>query len=49
MGASGLIGAPVSGLLVGWLGPLATCFAASATMLAVVALVAATTEILRVE
>ena len=49
MGASGLVGAPVSGLLVGWLGPLATCFAASATMLAVVALVAATTEILRVE
>jgi MFS family permease len=49
MGASGLVGAPVSGLMVGWLGPLATCFAASATMLAVVALVAATTEILRVE
>jgi len=49
MGASGLIGAPLSGLMVGWIGPLATCFAASATMLAVVALVAATTEILRVE
>jgi len=49
MGASGLVGAPVSGLLVGWLGPLATCFAASLSMLAVVALVLATTEILRVE
>ena len=49
MGASGLVGAPVSGLLAGWLGPLHTCFAASATMLAVVALVAVTTEILRVE
>jgi len=49
MGASGLVGAPVSGLMVGWLGPLATCVAASATMLAVVALVAVATEILRVE
>jgi MFS family permease len=49
MGASGLVGAPVSGLMVGWLGPLATCFAASATMLAVVALVVVATEILRVE
>ena len=49
MGASGLVGAPVSGFLAGWLGPLATCLAASASMLAVVALVAATTGILRVE
>jgi hypothetical protein len=49
MGASGLVGAPVSGLMAGWLGPLATCFAASASMLAVVALVVATTEIVRVE
>jgi MFS family permease len=49
MGASGLVGAPVSGLMVGWLGPLATCFAASASMLAVVALVVVTTGILRVE
>jgi MFS family permease len=49
LGASGLVGAPVSGLLAGWIGPLATCFAASASMLAVVALVVATTEIVRVE
>jgi MFS family permease len=49
LGASGLIGAPVSGLMVGWLGPLVTCFAAGGTMLAVVAVVLATTEILRVE
>ena len=49
MGASGLIGAPVCGLMVDWLGPLATCFAASLTMLAVVAAVAAATEIVRVE
>ncbi len=49
MGASGIVGAPVSGLMVDWLGPLATCFAASLTMLVVVAAVAATTEIVRVE
>jgi MFS family permease len=49
LGASGLVGAPVSGLLVGWLGPLATCLTASAAMLAVVALVVARTEIARVE
>lgn len=49
MGASGLIGAPVSGLMVGWIGPLATCFAASASMLAVVVVVVGTTGILRVE
>ncbi len=49
LGASGLIGAPVSGFLAGWIGPLATCFAACGTMLAVVAVVLATTEILRVE
>ncbi len=49
MGASGLVGAPASGLMVGWLGPLATCFAASAAMLVVVGVVVATTEILRVE
>jgi MFS family permease len=49
MGASGLVGAPVSGLMVGWLGPLATCFAASLSMLAVVAVALATTEIARVE
>jgi MFS family permease len=49
LGASGLVGAPVSGFLAGWIGPLATCVAASASMLAVVALVVATTEIVRVE
>ena len=49
MGASGLVGAPLSGFLVGWIGPLATCFATSLAMLAVVAVVAATTEIRRVE
>jgi MFS family permease len=49
MGASGLIGAPVSGLLVGWLGPLGTCFASALSMLAVVAVVAAVTGIGRME
>jgi MFS family permease len=49
MGAAGLVGAPLSGLFVGWIGPLATCFAASATMLVVIAAVTATTEIARVE
>jgi len=49
MGASGLVGAPLSGFLVGWIGPLAACFATSAAMLAVVAVVLATTQILRVE
>jgi hypothetical protein len=49
MGASGLVGAPVSGLMAGWIGPLATCFAACGSMLVVVAVIAATTEIGRVE
>jgi MFS family permease len=49
MGASGLIGAPVSGLLVGWLGPLGTCFASALSMLAVVAVVAAATGIGRMD
>jgi hypothetical protein len=49
MGASGLVGAPLSGFLVGWIGPLATCFATSLAMLAVVGVVFATTEIRRVE
>jgi MFS family permease len=49
MGASGLVGAPLSGFLVGWLGPLATCFVTSAAMLAVAGVVYATTEIARVE
>jgi MFS family permease len=49
MGASGLVGAPVSGLMVGWLGPLWTCFAAAGSMLAVVAVVVSATEIVRVE
>jgi hypothetical protein len=47
MGASGLVGAPISGLMAGWIGPLATCFAASGSMLVVV--VWAGTEIGRVE
>lgn len=49
LGASGLVGAPLSGFLAGWIGPLATCFAAGAAMLVVVALVVATTEIVRLE
>jgi MFS family permease len=49
MGASGLVGAPVSGLMVGWLGPLWTCFAAAGSMLVVVALALVGTEIVRVE
>jgi hypothetical protein len=49
MGASGLVGAPLSGLLAGAIGPLATCFAASGAMLVLVAFAAATTEIMRVE
>jgi MFS family permease len=49
MGASGLVGAPVSGLLAGWIGPLATCLAASGSMLVLVAVVRAATEIRRAE
>jgi hypothetical protein len=49
MGASGLIGAPASGWLVGWIGPLWTCFAAAGAMWVVVAVVLATTQIVRVE
>jgi MFS family permease len=49
MGASGLVGAPVSGLMVGWIGPLWTCFAAAGSMLLVVALAVATTRIVHVE
>jgi hypothetical protein len=43
------VGAPVSGFLAGAIGPLGTCFAASGSMLLVVGLVLATTEILAVE
>lgn len=49
MGASGMVGAPLSGFLVGWIGPLETCLATSAAMLALVALVASTTGVLRIE
>ncbi len=49
MGASGLLGAPLSGLLIDLVGPLATCGIASAVMLGVVAATLATTEIARVE
>jgi MFS family permease len=49
MGASGLLGAPLSGVLIDLVGPLATCGLASAAMLAVVGATLATTEIARVE
>jgi MFS family permease len=49
MGASGLLGAPLSGLLIDLVGPLATCGIASAVMLLVVVATLATTHIARVE
>jgi MFS family permease len=49
MGAAGLIGAPLSGVLVERIGPLATCAAASGAMIAVVACVFMFTNIARVE
>jgi MFS family permease len=49
MGASGLLGAPLSGVLIDVVGPLETCAVASAVMLGVVLVAFATTEIARVE
>jgi len=49
MGAAGLIGAPLSGVLVERIGPLATCAAASGTMIVVVACVFMFTNVARVE
>jgi MFS family permease len=49
MGASGLVGAPLSGFLAGWIGPLGTCFATSGAMFVVVLGVLALTPIRHVE
>jgi MFS family permease len=49
MGSAGLIGAPLSGVLVERIGPLATCAVASATMVVVVACVFRLTETTRVK
>jgi hypothetical protein len=49
MGASGLVGAPLSGFLAGWIGPLGTCFATSGAMFVVALGVLATTEIRKVQ
>lgn len=49
MGAAGLIGAPLSGVLVERIGPLATCAVASGAMIAVVACVFMFTEVARIE
>ncbi len=49
MGAAGLIGAPLSGVLVERIGPLATCAAASGTMIVVVVCAFMFTNIARVE
>jgi MFS family permease len=49
MGASGLVGAPLSGFLAGWIGPLGTCFATSGAMVVVVVAVLALTPIRQVE
>jgi predicted MFS family arabinose efflux permease len=49
MGAAGVIGAPLSGVLVQHLGPLSTCAVASGTMVAVVLCTFLFTEVARVE
>jgi len=49
MGAAGLIGAPLSGVLVERVGPLATCAAASGMMIVVVACTFLFTEITRTQ
>jgi MFS family permease len=49
MGAAGLIGAPLSGILVERIGPLATCAVAGGAMVLVVAGVFLFTEVARVE
>jgi MFS family permease len=49
MGAAGLIGAPLSGVLVERFGPLATCAIASCAMIVVVACVFLFTNVARVE
>jgi MFS family permease len=49
MGASGLIGAPLSGVLVAYVGPLATCAVASGIMLTVLACTFLFTNVSRME
>jgi MFS family permease len=49
MGAAGLIGAPLSGVLVERIGPLTTCAVASGAMIVVVACAFMFTNIARVE
>jgi hypothetical protein len=49
MGAGGLIGAPMSGLLAEWIGPLPTCVAQASAMALVVAGAALFTDIARQE
>ncbi|MBI3247160.1 MAG: MFS transporter [Deltaproteobacteria bacterium] len=49
MGASGLIGAPLSGVLVARIGPLATCAVASGVMLTVLACTFLFTNVSRME
>ncbi|MGE0825672.1 MAG: MFS transporter [Candidatus Binatia bacterium] len=49
MGAAGLIGTPLSGVLVASLGPLSTCLAASVAMLVLIIYTLAFTEIARME
>lgn len=49
MGASGLIGAPLSGVLVAHIGPLATCAVASGVMLTVLACTFLFTNVSRME
>jgi MFS family permease len=48
MGAGGLVGAPLSGFLADWLGPLGALSVSAATMLAAVATVSLTTRISRI-
>ena len=49
MGTTGLIGAPLAGVLVDWLGPLATCLFASGAMVVAVLGIAACTRVTRLE
>jgi MFS family permease len=49
MGTTGLIGAPLAGVMVDWVGPLMTCTFASGVMIVAVLCVAVFTQVMQVE
>jgi MFS family permease len=49
MGTTGLIGAPLAGVMVDWVGPLMTCGLASGVMMVAVGCIAALTQVTQVE